>query len=168
MSRISLPSELDSRGRARRGCRLCGRPKAPGRGRQFCSDRCSKRASQLSLQRYTDERKARLDAYKTQRGCDRCGYSRCPAALDFHHRDPATKLFHVTRQAASEERTQAEIAKCDLLCANCHREVHFETNDSRMSRDPNVYYDDGFDARHKSKRWKAIDESFATATCPVA
>jgi len=58
--------------------------------------------------------------------CQRCDYSRCSAALDFHHRDPATKLFmvNVTHMTKGWNRILAEAAKCDLLCANCHREEH--------------------------------------------
>ena len=57
--------------------------------------------------------------------CVRCGYNECDAALDFHHINPRTKQFNVktglTRSMAS---LKSEIAKCVLLCANCHRLVH--------------------------------------------
>lgn len=57
--------------------------------------------------------------------CLLCGYDRSPAALHFHHLDPATKEFHmshggVTRSLAA---AHAEASKCVLLCANCHAEV---------------------------------------------
>jgi hypothetical protein len=57
--------------------------------------------------------------------CVVCGYSRHPAALQFHHLDPSTKSFGlgvrgITRSLAS---LRAEAAKCVLLCANCHAEV---------------------------------------------
>ncbi len=59
--------------------------------------------------------------------CIRCGYDRCSAALEFHHRDPATKEFPLGARGLtmSLKRMQQEAAKCDLLCANCHREKHF-------------------------------------------
>jgi hypothetical protein len=45
-----------------------------------------------------------------------------PAAFDFHHRDPSEKRFNVcgnyTRSWAVLE---AELQKCDLICACCHR-----------------------------------------------
>jgi len=56
--------------------------------------------------------------------CVDCGYSNCLGALEFHHRDPATKDFGVGRFNGSLERLLAEVAKCDLLCANCHRKRH--------------------------------------------
>jgi transposase len=57
--------------------------------------------------------------------CSGCGYSRCIAALEFHHVNPAEKKFSlshrgVTRSLAS---ARAEAEKCILLCANCHAEV---------------------------------------------
>jgi hypothetical protein len=56
--------------------------------------------------------------------CQRCGYNRCIAALEFHHRDPATKSFGLGQGCnASLKRCLEEAKKCDLLCANCHREV---------------------------------------------
>jgi hypothetical protein len=57
--------------------------------------------------------------------CLLCGYDRSVAALQFHHLDPATKEFHISRDgvARSLARARAEAAKCVLLCANCHAEV---------------------------------------------
>ncbi len=72
-------------------------------------------------------RKDWVIAYKRGLSCVRCGFSH-PAALDFHHRDPATKTLAVARLVLLERpRTEieAEIAKCDVMCANCHRIEHF-------------------------------------------
>jgi 5-methylcytosine-specific restriction endonuclease McrA len=57
--------------------------------------------------------------------CERCGYDRYYGALEFHHRDPSTKLFEISGkgQTFSLARKRAEAAKCALLCSNCHREV---------------------------------------------
>jgi DNA-binding CsgD family transcriptional regulator len=57
--------------------------------------------------------------------CLICGYDRCLAALEFHHRDRKTKLFALSRQGVTRsfEEARAEARKCDLLCANCHAEV---------------------------------------------
>jgi len=58
--------------------------------------------------------------------CICCGYDKCVDALEFHHRDPSQKDFAPSAKGhtVSWDRLRAEIAKCDLLCANCHREVH--------------------------------------------
>ena len=44
--------------------------------------------------------------------------------LDFDHRDPSSKRIEVGKLAAyatSWSRVEAEIAKCSVRCANCHR-----------------------------------------------
>lgn len=59
-------------------------------------------------------------------GCVRCGETN-PACLDFHHRDPEQKLHSIAKMVTngySRENIRAEIEKCDLLCANCHRLEH--------------------------------------------
>ena len=54
--------------------------------------------------------------------CIRCGYDKCIAALEFHHRNPDEKEFRLTDRAM--DKLRAEASKCDLLCANCHRIAH--------------------------------------------
>jgi len=58
-------------------------------------------------------------------GCALCGYDRCVSALSFHHLEPATKSFELSRRGVTRsiERARAEARKCVLLCANCHAEV---------------------------------------------
>ena len=43
--------------------------------------------------------------------------------FDFDHRNPAEKLFAISakNRDVAEAVLQAEFAKCDLVCANCHR-----------------------------------------------
>jgi transposase len=56
--------------------------------------------------------------------CRLCGYSRCLAALEFHHVDPTTKKFGLSRRGARSIATlRCEARKCVLLCSNCHAEV---------------------------------------------
>jgi hypothetical protein len=57
--------------------------------------------------------------------CVLCGYDRHPAALHFHHVDPATKEFILSRHGATRSFAEAaaEADKCVLLCGNCHAEV---------------------------------------------
>ena len=57
--------------------------------------------------------------------CQQCEYDKCIAALEFHHRDPAAKEFRLSSgKTRNWDKVQKELDKCDLLCANCHREVH--------------------------------------------
>ena len=49
--------------------------------------------------------------------------------LDFDHIDPKTKAFNVSdcvRRGMSRKTVLAEIQKCQVLCANCHRIKTFE------------------------------------------
>lgn len=59
--------------------------------------------------------------------CQRCGYDKCPAALQFHHIKPADKEFGISDKGLcrSAETMTAEAKKCLLLCANCHAELHY-------------------------------------------
>jgi len=62
-------------------------------------------------------------ADRIARGCSRCPERR-PSALDYHHLDKATKLTEVSRlmrMGLSFDKLKAEMAKCIILCANCHR-----------------------------------------------
>lgn len=71
-------------------------------------------------QRYY-EAQSRVEALK-DKPCMDCGNSFPPECMDFDHRPGEEKLFAIgmikTRSWAA---IQQEVAKCDLVCANCHR-----------------------------------------------
>ncbi len=79
-------------------------------------------------------RKERADAYKRKvvdykgAACLDCGLvSEYLDVYDFHHRVPSDKSFGIGTPGTSQkpwEDIVAELAKCDLLCANCHRVRH--------------------------------------------
>lgn len=58
--------------------------------------------------------------------CMACGYSKCNAVLEFHHLDPTQKDFGIARKGSTRawHKVKAELDKCAMLCANCHREHH--------------------------------------------
>lgn len=63
--------------------------------------------------------------------CVNCGYDKCPAAMDFHHNDPAEKDHQWrTLRTMSLDKIKKELDKCTLLCKNCHAEVHWERNNA--------------------------------------
>lgn len=71
-----------------------------------------------------DLRLALLQEIKLERGCADCGYNEYACVLDFDHRLGEEKLYtpaHMPKYKLSIERMMAEIAKCDVVCANCHR-----------------------------------------------
>lgn len=67
-----------------------------------------------------------IRAQKEGKSCAECGFAD-PRALDFHHRDSTLKEFDLSvawQKGWSKKRIAAEIAKCDIICANCHRILH--------------------------------------------
>jgi predicted HNH restriction endonuclease len=65
-------------------------------------------------------------------GCEVCGYNKCPAALQFHHRDPAEKDFRVGGQVRAWSKIQVELNKTTMLCSNCHSEIHYEEDQRNL------------------------------------
>jgi hypothetical protein len=62
--------------------------------------------------------------------CADCGITFPYYVYEFHHLDPTQKdvQFNTLRRR-SWERIKAELAKCVLLCANCHRVRHWQSFD---------------------------------------
>ena len=61
--------------------------------------------------------------------CAHCGIVDIPEIYDLHHLDPSKKeigIARIVRKSSSDgtKRLLRELAKCILLCANCHRKVH--------------------------------------------
>jgi len=69
-----------------------------------------------------------LEEFKNTLSCIKCGENH-PACLDFHHRDPSNKEYTISYMLAgtfSLEKLKKEIEKCDVLCSNCHRKLHYD------------------------------------------
>ena len=60
--------------------------------------------------------------------CEICGYDKCLGALDFHHLDPRQKDFAISNSNIYKnfDKLKEEVDKCILVCANCHREIHYK------------------------------------------
>ena len=57
--------------------------------------------------------------------CKECGYKKSLSALTFHHRNPKEKEFEIGFiKDHSWKKVLRELKKCDLLCFNCHMELH--------------------------------------------
>ena len=72
--------------------------------------------------------------------CECCGYDENESALHFHHRDPNEKDFSFSRINLSHlgmtmDKLKAEADKCDVLCANCHAEMHYKNGGHEIDLD---------------------------------
>ena len=56
-----------------------------------------------------------------------CGYDRNYSALEFHHRRPDSKKLQLDLRSLSNRSWNMileEARNCDLVCSNCHHEIH--------------------------------------------
>ena len=78
--------------------------------------------------------RAKLSEMRMRVGCARCG-NKDPRVLVYHHTDPKTKSFTIGNQPGYHafSKLEKEIAKCVVLCANCHLISHVEARDQEAS-----------------------------------
>lgn len=113
------------------GCKICGESDKnkfyKRRGDQLygiCIECFKKTHGKKRADRTRSIKKEWLD-YKGGE-CEECGYKKCPAALEFHHLDPSQKDPNWRNMRSwSLEMIRSELDKCQLLCSNCHKEVHY-------------------------------------------
>ena len=63
---------------------------------------------------------------KDMKPCMDCGVAYPYYVMHYDHREPATKKWDLSH-AKTITGARVEIAKCDLVCANCHAERTFRT-----------------------------------------
>lgn len=123
------------RGKTDYKCEVCG-SKVSKKTTKMCRD-CFLKPKTINDEQLEKRKKARSEAVvrHTRRrklmyveylggSCVSCGYNAVPWSLVFHHRDPSEKEFQLAHGNVSWERAVKELDKCDLLCVNCHEEVH--------------------------------------------
>lgn len=112
-------------------CPICNKTFVTNmRNRIYCYD-CSPEQKDGSAEYQKTKKRAikhRLIEYKGGK-CQICGYDKCEGALQFHHRNPREKDFALSsvnlNRDFSMDALYAEVDKCDLVCANCHSEIHY-------------------------------------------
>ena len=126
----TLPTESSSRKCPKCTTNDCGRG-STGRIRPYCKS-CE---AAYAKERY-EARRSFVNSYKTEIGCQHCGYNEHPVALEFDHIDPSTKKFSIGSQlmSMSWKSIHEEIAKCQVLCANCHQIHTYESNHYAVRR----------------------------------
>jgi hypothetical protein len=116
--------------RSKRRCKVCGHWFLPVRkDHVYCNYKCSNYAC---IVQHNDVFKQRAVDYKGGK-CKLCGYDKYLAALEFHHRNPKCK-DHTIHLRNSWNKTKHELDKCDLLCANCHRETHVKLRNNKRRK----------------------------------
>lgn len=103
-----------------------------GKQSKFCSTRCKQKSINVRHQNYACQQQRGYDRrikLVLMRGgeCQICGYSKNLSALTFHHLNPSEKEFQIDIRKCSNstwDNLVTEVEKCQLLCLNCHAEVH--------------------------------------------
>lgn len=121
-------------------CKRCNKPRRPGQSRGDVTEPVilSRRKSgkgnlkpkeKLSAaqrkQKTRSHTRIRSMRYLAEKGCGECG-ERDPRVLEYDHKDPGNKKRIISRLITdgyswSSRVLRAEIRKCRILCANCHR-----------------------------------------------
>jgi predicted nucleic acid-binding Zn ribbon protein len=119
----------------KKSCIVC-RKELDGQKQKFCSNKCKQKEHYHRLKNQTNTYhsqtmralKRKLKLVEMMGGfCSSCGYNKNVSALHFHHKDYKTKEFKLDMRVLSNRRWEAiieEVNKCEILCANCHAEVH--------------------------------------------
>src|SRR5579871_3420399 len=111
--------------KSRSNCRICSKV-LKGKQTLYCSLDCKNAFHQSypSQKKRGINRKLRLIEQLGGK-CSRCGYSANLAALAFHHL--GGKEFKLDARSLSNRKIApilVEVAKCKLICHNCHAEIH--------------------------------------------
>lgn len=124
-------------------CKLCF--KSISTQKRFCSEDCKLNFKIKNLKldlkpnnqaviEWRQRLKIRAVEYKGG-SCSKCNYSKCIAALEFHHLDPNEKDFGIgSGDIKAWKKVKIELDKCIILCANCHREEHEKIRGQGVNR----------------------------------
>ncbi len=104
-------------------CKDCS--KTRGRNYYHQNHERQLRLALLRKDRYKEERRKWLEKIK-DRPCIDCGVKYPPYIMDFDHKDGVVKIASISwlalHNTSNLEVIKLEIAKCELVCANCHRQ----------------------------------------------
>lgn len=113
-------------------CQVCN-IELTGQRTKFCSTKCKCKFANNKHQNYKKQqergakRKLALIALFGAM-CQTCGYNKNHASLCFHHIDESQKTIQLDLRTCSNNSWEillAESKKCQLLCHNCHMELHY-------------------------------------------
>lgn len=90
---------------------------------------CLNKAIKNNARRRQENKKKAIACLNSK--CSKCGlHSEILAIYEFHHLDPTIKEDNFSSHVLSRkwENILPELSKCILVCANCHRIIHWENN----------------------------------------
>jgi len=114
-------------------CQHCNK-QLTGKQTKYCCIKCKNHYLNNSIQCYAAQKKRAVER-KTELvislggKCEICGYNNNLAGLCFHHKDGNDKTLKLdSRHLANNnlERIKKEVKKCQLVCHNCHMELHYK------------------------------------------
>lgn len=112
-------------------CTVC-KKQLQGNQMKFCSNICKQKANYNNTNTYHRQTRVALERKQylidlRGGGCEKCGYNKCTAALDFHHNSGIKNFTLDSRKLSNTtmKRILEEFNYCKILCANCHREEHY-------------------------------------------
>ena len=91
---------------------------------KYCCSKCRNNSpsKKIRTRAFQQKRRDTINAIKLERGCRVCGYKGSAEALQFNHIS-GDKQFNISHDPKTAwGKITAEIAKCEVLCANCHSE----------------------------------------------
>ena len=119
-----------SKGKPREKCKVCLK--------EYMNNHYKK--NKKSYIDYTKKRQDELIKWfhnlKSSLFCIKCKENH-PSVLDFHHRDPKEKDFNVGDALyyyKNKNKILKEIEKCDVLCSNCHRKLHWDEREKSLEK----------------------------------
>jgi t-SNARE complex subunit (syntaxin) len=94
----------------------------------------NKKAYHARSQAHTQKVLNEISEYKVSQTCKKCGCKK-HYLLEFHHIDPSTKDNDVSTIIKTRGRKIIwdEIAKCVVLCKNCHADSHYQERENGIN-----------------------------------
>lgn len=115
-------------------CEICN-VELTGKQKRFCCRKHAMRDGNRRNQMYENQQSRGLTrklnfVNKLGGQCEICGYNKNLAVLNFHHKDPSKKEIKLDIRSMSNNNLDVltkEVEKCQLVCSNCHGEIHHPT-----------------------------------------
>ncbi len=94
----------------------------------------NKESEKAHVKRRKLEIKKWFQNYKGSLVCSKCPESH-PATLEFHHKGEYKKekaIGNMVDDGCSIKRIVMEIKKCEVVCANCHKKIHYQMKSNKF------------------------------------